>query len=168
MNLCLRTMTACLQAAIDVLERQYFECDITEKLKAETKSARSHNIDAKEVMGMFSAIKKKSPNATLRFISCKMRALKNRTGDYIDSFDVETGDEMLNKAVLIGRRQRIKRKMNQKELRELSRRMADKHQKREQSERRKLEKRLMSIDVERIMDEFPDLDETKYKNYQSS
>ena len=45
----LRTMmTACLQAAIDVLERlymKYFEIDITEKLKAETKSAGSHNID---------------------------------------------------------------------------------------------------------------------------
>ena len=69
-------MTACLQSAIDVLESQYFECDITEKLKAETRSARSHNIDAEEVMGMFSAVKKKSPNATLCFISCKMRALK--------------------------------------------------------------------------------------------
>ena len=99
-------MTACLQAAIDVLESQYFECDITEKLKAETRSARSHNIDAEEVMGMFSAVKKKSPNATLCFISCKMRALKNRTVDYIDSFDVETRDEMLKKAVLIERRQK--------------------------------------------------------------
>ena len=53
-------------------------------------------------MGMFSAVKKKSPNVTLCFISCKMRALKNRTVDYIDSFDVETRDEMLKKAVLIG------------------------------------------------------------------
>ena len=158
-------MTACLQAAIVVLERQYikyFEIGITEKLKAETKSARSHNIDAEEVMGMFSAVKNKSPNATLCFISCKMRALKNQTVDYIDSFDVETRGEMLKKAVLIGRQQRIKQKLNQKELmRELPRRMADKHQKREQSERRKLEKRLKSIDVERIMDEFPDLDEDK-------
>ena len=69
---------------------------------------------------------------------------------------------MLKKAVLIGRQQRIKQKLIQKKLmRELSRRMADKHQKREQSERRKLEKRLKSIDVERIMDEFPDLDEDK-------
>ena len=47
-------------------------------------------------------------------------------------------------------------------------RMANKHQKREQSERRKLEMRLKSIDVERIMDEFPDLDEDKVQNYQTS
>ena len=52
--------------------------------------------------------------------------------------------------------------MNQKELmRELSRGMANKHQKREQSEQRKLEKRLKNIDVERIMDKFLDLDDNK-------
>ena len=43
----------------------------------------------------------------------------------------------------------------------IARRMAEKHQKREQSERRKLEKRVKIIEVERIMDKFPDLDEGK-------
>ena len=44
------------------MERQYkkyFECEITEQLRKETESARSHNIDAEEIMGMFSATKKK-------------------------------------------------------------------------------------------------------------
>ena len=71
-------MKACLEGIIVVLERQYkkyFECEITEQLRKETESARSHNIDAEEIMGMFSATKKKSPNATLCYISCKMRAL---------------------------------------------------------------------------------------------
>ena len=61
-------MKACLEEIIEVLERQYekyFECEITEQLRKETESARSHHIDAEEIMGMFSATKKKSPYVTL-------------------------------------------------------------------------------------------------------
>ena len=46
-------MKACLEGIIEVLvQRQYkkyFECDITEQLRKETESARSHNIDAKKL-----------------------------------------------------------------------------------------------------------------------
>ena len=54
-------LAACLTATITVLERQYkryFEMDLTSELRKQTETARSHNIDAEEVMGMFSAIKK--------------------------------------------------------------------------------------------------------------
>lgn len=57
-----------LEAFIQVLERQYakyFALDITDTLRKEVESARSHNIDAEELMGMFSTAQKKSPNATL-------------------------------------------------------------------------------------------------------
>ena len=67
-NMFERMMKACVVAVIAVLERQYkkyFETDISAKLISETKSARCHNIDAEEVMGMFSAAQKKAPNATL-------------------------------------------------------------------------------------------------------
>ena len=73
-------MKACLEGIIEVLERQYkkyFECEITEQLRKDT-----DNIDAEINMGMFSATKRKSPNATLCNISCKMRALKYRTLKY--------------------------------------------------------------------------------------
>ena len=43
-----------------MLERQYakyFDLDITEKLKEETESTKSHNVDAEEIMGMFSSAK---------------------------------------------------------------------------------------------------------------
>ena len=53
---------------LDVLNRQYaryFSMDITEK----TQSARSHNIDAEDIMGLFSAAQKRAPNATLCFLS---------------------------------------------------------------------------------------------------
>ena len=94
-----------LAAVIDVLQRQYsryFSLDITDKLRKETESARANNIDAEEIMGMFSAA---APNATLCFLSCHMRAIKNRTVQYLDSQDDERRDSILRKAVVYGRKQ---------------------------------------------------------------
>ena len=67
-------MKTCLEAVIGVLELQYSKycaLDITEKPRKETASAtrRSHNIDAEEIMGMFSASKQKSPNAKGKFVN---------------------------------------------------------------------------------------------------
>ena len=137
------------------MERQYtkyFECEITEQLRKETESARSHNIDAEEIMGMFSATKKKSPNATLCYFSCKMRALKNRTFKYLDNLDKDTRDNVLKKAVLLGQEQRKSRK-------ELLRRQLEKQQAKDTSTRKKLERRLKSIDIDKIRDEFHDLED---------
>ena len=137
------------------MERQYkkyFECEITEQLRKETESAWSHNIDAEEIMGMFSATKKKSPNATLCYISCKMRALKNRTFKYLDNLDKDTRDNVLKKAVLLGREQRKSRK-------ELLRRQLEKQQAKDTSTSKKLECRLKSIDIDKIRDEFHDLED---------
>ena len=65
-----KIITACFSAILDTLKRQYekyFNLYITEQLKTETKSARAHNIDAEEAMGMFSASKQRAPNATIQF-----------------------------------------------------------------------------------------------------
>jgi len=72
-------MKCCLMGINDVIDRQYAKYsswDLDLKLEQETKSARSHNIDAEEIMGMFSAAKKRSPNATLCYLSCRLRATK--------------------------------------------------------------------------------------------
>ena len=128
-------MGACIHAIVDVLERQYrkyFDVDITEKLKQETKSARTHNIDAEEVMGMFSAAKQRAPNATICFLSCKMRAQKNRTVEYLDVMPNEQRDAIVKKATKLGLEQQQKRRKNQNDLRvELSKRQAAKQQARE-------------------------------------
>ena len=52
-----------LSAALQVFERQYkkYATDLTEKLKEETLSARCHNIDTEEMVGMFSAVKQRAP-----------------------------------------------------------------------------------------------------------
>ena len=71
----------CLKAITTVLERQYkryFEMDPTTELGQETETARTHNMDAEEIMGMFSALKKRAPNATLAFLSAWVRA-KNKS-----------------------------------------------------------------------------------------
>ena len=75
-----------------VIERQYaryFVLDVDDVLRKETESSRAHNIDAEEVMGMFSAAKVRSPNATIDFLSSKMRAKKNNTVAYLDSLEEE-------------------------------------------------------------------------------
>ena len=80
-------VVACISAVISVLERQYkryFDLNVTENLREETKSARSRNIDAEEVMGMFSAGKHRAKNATISFLSARMRAKKNRDVPYLD------------------------------------------------------------------------------------
>ena len=61
-------MEACLGAVNGVMEKQcerYFEMELYEKLQDETKTAHLHNIDAEEMMGMFSVMQAKAPNATI-------------------------------------------------------------------------------------------------------
>ena len=53
-------------------EHPDFSLDVTEELKRETESARAHNMDSEEIMGMFSAAKQKAPKATLCFLSCRV------------------------------------------------------------------------------------------------
>jgi len=157
-------MESCLKAVIDVIERQYskyFTLDIAQKLKQETKSARCHNIDAEEVMGMFSAAKKRAPNATLCFLSCRMRAKKNRTVAFIDSLDDDAKEKVLQKAIPFGRKQRDKKKLRHKELKEeIIRRQDDKRQKKSQLQRKDLEKQLKNGQLESALKDFPNISET--------
>ncbi|KAK6182008.1 hypothetical protein SNE40_009780 [Patella caerulea] len=132
-------MTACLDSTIEVLERQYkkyFELDITEVLRAKTKSAKSHNIDSEEMMGMFSALKAKAPSATFCYISCKMRAVKNKTVEYLDAIQKELMEEITG-------------------------RLVDREQDKDQKRRNIIEKTLKKtkIDQDSLEKAFPDLSE---------
>ena len=156
-------MRPCLCTVIDVLERQYskyFSMDLTEKLKQETASARSHNIDAVEIMGMFSALKQKAPNATLCFLSCRMRAIKNRTVQYLDSLEESRREDILKKAISYGRRDR--RKKNQKQLRvELIRRQDEKVQVKDAKIRKQVEKKLKEGGLDAVVKLFPTITENE-------
>ena len=139
-------LKAAMTAVVQVLERQYakyFSMDVTDKLREEVESARAHNIDAEEIMGMFSAAQQKAPNATLCFLSCRMRAIKNRTVDYLDEMDPTTRDDFLGKAITYGRKQRDQRRKCQKDLRaEIIRRQQAKKQARDAAKRKELERKL--------------------------
>ena len=106
-------MKSCLKATIEVIEQQYskyFTSDIDQKFKeeAELARARSHNRDVEEIIGMISAAKKHSPNATIRFLSCQMNAKKNWTVAFLDSLDDHKKEEVLQKAIPFGCEQRDK------------------------------------------------------------
>ena len=57
-------------------------------------------------MEMFSALKKKAPNATICFLAWKMMAVKNRTVDYLDNMTMEHRENVIKLAIMQERRQR--------------------------------------------------------------
>ena len=59
--------------------------EVTDDLRSKLASARTHNMDSEEVMGMFSAGQARAPRAMLLFISSKIRARKNHTLEFIQS-----------------------------------------------------------------------------------
>ena len=113
-----RMMQTVISTTITVLERQYkvyFYLDVTEKCTRETRSARSHNMDADEVMGLFSALKNKSPHATICFLSSKMRVHKNRKVDYLDR-EAPDRDALIQFAITRGQKLRQLRQVKQRDI----------------------------------------------------
>ncbi|XP_064605780.1 uncharacterized protein LOC135470675 [Liolophura sinensis] len=149
-NLFCQMMQAVLEEIAVVLERQYsryFSLELTEQLRKETESARSHNIDAEEIMGMFSAAQKRSPNSTICHLSSKLRAQKNKVMDYLDRLDSDTLtlQSVLKTAVSRGRKQRQHNRKRCFELRkEMARRQTLKREKKETRDRKKVETKLRS------------------------
>ena len=116
-----------------------FQCQwLLRRLKEEAISARSHNIDAEEIIGTLSASQKRAPNATICFLSCRMRAQKTKL---LNIWTVLVKREhILQKAVLYGRKQADKRQVRKLELREvIICRHEDKRQKRDEKAREALE-----------------------------
>ena len=127
---------ACISAVISVLERQYkryFDLNVTENLREETKYARSRNIDAEEVMGMFSAGKHRAKNATTSFLSARMRAKQNRDVPYLDGLYKTKRERTVTWAIGMARKKRVFNRKKQDDIRkELSRRAAAKVQKKQE------------------------------------
>lgn len=162
-------VTKCsIEGVIEVLQRQYkryFDMEITDMLHEETESARLHNIDSEQLMGMYSAIKSKAPSAKLCYVSSKLRAVKNKTVDYLDQLEVEKRDAVIRTAVNLAKNERIRRRKKQKELmEEIAGRLAEKEQNNDEKMRRKVEKvlkKLGTVDASSVEKEFPDLNENQ-------
>lgn len=95
--------------------------------------------------------------------SCKMRAKKNKTTEYLDAMTEERRGLILKKAVSFGQQQRKRRKRKQKDLMlELQRRQANKLQAKETTDSNKVEAKLKTIcDVTKLSEEYPDMEELK-------
>lgn len=151
-------MSVCLSATAAVRERQYkryLELFVTDELRKETETARPHNIDSEEIMGMFSAAKHRAPNATLCFLSSRMRAQKKHLVEYLDELKYPKKEKIIYWAVGMARKKRqINRQSHVEMRRELSRRAALKHQKKDQKERKAIENKLKVLDVSLIESDF--------------
>jgi hypothetical protein len=138
-----------LEAVVKVVERQYknyFEMNVTDDLIEKTASARSHNIDAEEMMGMFSAAQKRSPSATMCYISSRLRSQKNKVTDYLDKLSVEERNKVVKFSVKGARNIREKKKMRQKKVfNEIVKREVVKKGKKDMANLRKLEKNLRKL-----------------------
>ena len=62
----------------EALYGKYFGQDVGGELWDETKSARLHSIDTGDIIGMFGAMQAEALNASLCYLSWKMRSRKNR------------------------------------------------------------------------------------------
>ncbi|KAI0229010.1 hypothetical protein LSAT2_020555, partial [Lamellibrachia satsuma] len=109
--------------------------NFTNKLREETESARCHNIDAEDAMGMFSATKNNAPNTTLNYLSSKIRAQKNGVVEYLEQ---ENRNKVVQMSKTIGRKQRQTSRRKFVQIREeLSQRIAPKRKKKVTAERNK-------------------------------
>jgi len=155
---------ACLNTVVSVLERQYkryFALDLSDKLRQETSSARSHNIDAEEIMGMYSAGKQRSKHASIDFLRARMRARKNGVVPYMDSLFKDERERIVNWAIHVARKNRkASRKQHVEIVKELSSRAAIKTQKKVERERKDVEEKVKRVDVHDINATFANLDDS--------
>ena len=130
-----------LAAIMSVVQRQYknyYAMEVTDDLRSKLASARTHNMDSEEVMGMFSAGQARAPRATLLFISSKIRARKNDTLKFILSHP--ESERIVKTSVAAAAKLKRRALVTASELnKELSRRIADKMQKKKDTDRRKME-----------------------------
>nr|XP_047140973.1 uncharacterized protein LOC124816023 [Hydra vulgaris] len=155
-------LASCLNAVISVINRQYerqFTMTLTDQLKSQTLSARSHNIDCEELVGMFSAAKQKAPNATLCYLSSKIRACKNKTADFLSEKPTDIRNKLIAWSISSAGKKRLANMQCHEEMKaELIKRMAKKIQNKEEKERRKVEKIFKKCVPLQVKQLFPDLE----------
>ena len=160
-----KTLAECLKAVVSVIDRRQFNMSSNDQIMNQTKSARLHNIDSEELMGMFSAAKQKAPNATLCFLSSKLRACKNKTTALLSKKPTDIQNKLTLWAISNARETRFANAQSHKEMTsELIKRMADKIQNKKFKEQKKIEKILKNCMPNQIKEIFPDLENNEASN----
>ena len=142
---------AALVSTVYVITRQYkkyyeLEKQMTGDKRKSLETAKTHNMDSEEVIGMFSAIKSKAPRTSLLFMSCKIKSKKNRTIQYLKALPEPEAQAVVTKAVSFAAQFRHCSKKSVKELqKELSARLARKLHKRDGKVRAELGKKFLDL-----------------------
>lgn len=150
-----QVLRALVDAVIQVIERQYAEFldqEPDDAFRQQTKSARTSNIDAEELVGMFSAAQGRAPSGTMELHASKIKATKNKTVEYLDGMCQQTRDALVMKAVSIGKRHRQRRKRQHDELKlEIIKRQEQKAEDKIQKMQNSLERTLRRDGVEAFL-----------------
>ena len=97
-----KMISVCLTAISEAINRQYkkyYSMKLTGQMEFETESARLHNMDAEEMMGMFSAAQKFAPNATLCYLSSRVCARKNNVINYLNGLPKHVKESVMEWAI---------------------------------------------------------------------
>ena len=144
------TFAAAATAMAAVLKRQYasyFDMEITSDLREQTESASLHNMDSEEMMGMYSALAKKSPSACMDYLSSVLRSAKNKTTEFVDKLEHSF---IMKTVTYASKKRKVARKKAQDLTTEILQRIQQREQVADDRKRRKIEKalgKLVTIDA---------------------
>lgn len=141
----LKSLLAATMQVIQNQYKRYYEMeDMSHDELQKLNTARTHNMDSEELMGMFSALHARAPRATLIFNSSKIRAKKNKTFQYLKS--CPNAEQLVQNSITAAAKLKRNTQKSVLELqKELSARIADKMQKKQNTDRRKTEKKVKDL-----------------------
>ncbi|XP_065679520.1 uncharacterized protein LOC124814752 [Hydra vulgaris] len=101
---------------------------------------------------MFSDAKGRCPNATISYISSKLRSKKNKTIDYLNNLEELSREKVVKWSIYMARKKRMRSRLLHNEIRtEISVRQVFKRQKMDEKQKRKLERELCLLTTSEIM-----------------
>ena len=142
------TVKGMLEESLCVLKRQYepYMAMDLEKVEEVTQSTRVHNMDAEEMVGLFSAAQNRAPNATMLYLSSKIKCTRNKTLVWLKNLNTEEQRRHIELATLTVPTVKWQSKVHSSDVhQEIIRRLQQKEIKRQASTRKPLEKKLRAL-----------------------
>ena len=140
-------------AIVAVIERQYnnyFLLEMTDQVVEETNTARLHNMDAEEIMGMFSAGKERAKAARVDYLSAKMRAKKKQVLSWLEGKYQNDKQNIINWASKWSTKKRVASRLRDEQVQqEISKRLVSRKQKKVEKQRKDLQKQIKGMDIVR-------------------
>ena len=116
------------------------------KVEEVTQSTGVHNMDAEEMMGLLSAAQNRAPNATMLYLSSKIKSTRNKTLVWLKKINTEEQRRHIKLATLTAPTVKLQNKVHSSDVQqEIIRRLQQKEIKRQASTRKHLEKKLRAL-----------------------